>query len=1114
MAALDSKLRDQLDTVCKTARELAVSYARSSLEKRAVDAAEPLPHFGPKEKDLRNRLRARGRQVGDTRNDDKTQSIDQLTQELAYEYWHRMLFARFLAENNLLMHPDGVAVSLEECEELAPTADPPAANGFVLAARYASLMLPQIFRADDVLLEIELAPEQRLALQKLLASLPKQTFLADDSLGWVYQFWQTAEKEKVNKSGDKIDGHTIPAVTQLFTEQYMVDFLLQNTIGAWWCSTNAKKGIPGGAGTSVGSSPVPMPYLRWREDGSPAASYPGWPSTLAEFTMIDPCCGSGHFLVSAFNLLVPLRMHDEQLSARAASEAVLRENLFGLELDPRCTQIAAFALALAAWKFPDAGGYRPLPRLNIACSGQDVTGKREEWSALYGENSRIQEGITRLFELFGQSPQLGSLIDPRHIMGDMFTAGFHELLPLLERKKQAIRDSGDADSLAVCVAAQDIVIACEFLSRSYQLVATNVPYLARRKHIEALCEFADANCSDAKQNLATIFLDRCIKLCDECGVISIVSPQDWLFLDVYESFRRKLLKETTWNIVTKLGTKAFQTPMWDMNIMLFITTRTGPRPDHSFIGLDVSTAETTSEKSPAILSKVPEAIIQREQFNNPDARVVFGGTSGGSLLKEYATALMGVSVGDSIRFERCFWEVEPLGEKWEFIQGTVSSTVLFGGRSGIIFWEKERGEMYRLAQSVKHLNHAAQNWLRGKPSWGKLGVAVSQMADLPCTLYTGEIYDCNCCAIIPNDVENLPALWAFCRSDIFLNEVRKINQALKVPPHTFLKIPFDLDYWSEVARKEFPDGLPCQHTEDITQWVFAGSVCESNNPLQVGVARLLGYSWPMQAADDALNEFCDSDGIVCLPGVRGEEPASERLLELLRKAYGTKWSDSILHNLLREVGCKPSVSLEDWLRNQFFEQHCKIFCNRPFVWHLWDGRRDGFSTLINYHKFTHKALENLTFSYLGDWITSQSKSDKPGADLRLAAAQLLQEKLKAILAGEAYKNPNEPDQRKREVSQFFDIFVRWKPVHEQAIGWHPDLDDGVRVNIRPFVEAGILRKNPSVNWNKDRGKEPFRDKSDFPWFWKEDEFLGDRLNDLHLTNFEKQMARDRKSEAK
>ena len=94
--------------------------------------------------------------------------------------------------------------------------------------------------------------------------------------------------------------------------------------------------------------------------------------SFSEFTLLDPCCGSGHFLVAALNLLVPLRMTDEKLSARAACDAVLRENLHGLELDPRCTQIAAFALALAAWKYPEAGGYRELPLLNIACSGQGV----------------------------------------------------------------------------------------------------------------------------------------------------------------------------------------------------------------------------------------------------------------------------------------------------------------------------------------------------------------------------------------------------------------------------------------------------------------------------------------------------------------------------------------------------------------------------------------------------------------------------------------------------------------------------------------------------------------------------------------------------------------------
>ncbi len=102
-----------------------------------------------------------------------------------------------------------------------------------------------------------------------------------------------------------------------------------------------------------------MEYLRWKDDGTPAAgSFDGWPKTLKEFTMLDPCCGSGHFLVAAFRLLVPLRMHDEGLSAEEACDAVLRDNLFGLELDPRCTQIAAFALAWPRGHTPDRTGSR------------------------------------------------------------------------------------------------------------------------------------------------------------------------------------------------------------------------------------------------------------------------------------------------------------------------------------------------------------------------------------------------------------------------------------------------------------------------------------------------------------------------------------------------------------------------------------------------------------------------------------------------------------------------------------------------------------------------------------------------------------------------------------
>ena len=119
MPALASDLRRQLENVIIDAREKAEAAARAALKRLAVDAPEPFDHFNDEQRAFRNRLRARARQAGDVRKANGEQEIDQLTQELAYEYWHRMLFARFLAENHLLMHPDGVAVSLAECEELA-----------------------------------------------------------------------------------------------------------------------------------------------------------------------------------------------------------------------------------------------------------------------------------------------------------------------------------------------------------------------------------------------------------------------------------------------------------------------------------------------------------------------------------------------------------------------------------------------------------------------------------------------------------------------------------------------------------------------------------------------------------------------------------------------------------------------------------------------------------------------------------------------------------------------------------------------------------------------------------------------------------------------------------
>ena len=343
------------------------------------------------------------------------------------------------------------------------------------------------------------------------------------------------------------------------------------------------------------------------------------------------------------------------------------------------------------------------------------------------------------------------------------------------------------------------------------------------------------------------------------------------------------------------------------------------------------------------------------------------------------------------------------------------------------------------------------------------------------------------------------------------------------------------------AEQQYPNGLPTPYTNDPTQWIFHGHPCGSviwdeekkwttisnkrtdDTVLQVAVARLLGYRWPaeldkeMELADemrhwvdecDELLDLVDDDGIVCLPALRGEKAAATRLEAMLNTAYDKEWSAKVLHDLLQSVGSK---NLETWLRDKFFEQHCKLFKHRPFIWQIWDGLKDGFSALVNYHQLDYKGLERLIYTYLGEWIRTQEhgvKEGVDGADNRLMAANNLKTTLEAILKGEAITGKSG-----------LDIFIRWKPLHEQPMGWNPDLNDGVRLNIRPFMQApdvgkkgaGILRAKPNIKWTKDRGT----DVASAPWFklgLEYGEKEGARINDHHVSLADKQKMRKRAGE--
>jgi hypothetical protein len=353
---------------------------------------------------------------------------------------------------------------------------------------------------------------------------------------------------------------------------------------------------------------------------------------------------------------------------------------------------------------------------------------------------------------------------------------------------------------------------------------------------------------------------------------------------------------------------------------------------------------------------------------------------------------------------------------------------------------------------------------------------------------------------VPKDPSNLDAIWAFAQSDDYFRLVRALNPKVSVTDNTFVQVPFDLDKWSAHRMKNVALAVPEPYSDDPTQWLFHGHPRHAipGTELHVALARLAGYRWPAQtdtamclapearariAAAAALPE-ADPDGLLPLPPVLGQRGLAERLRAFCIAAWGADWQPgteaALITAACERAKDKPprDLTLDAWLRGPAARQNGKLFHDRPFLWWITDGRPDGFTVVAHYHRLTHDTLERLTFRLLDAWIT------RLGDDPKAEAARVLQARLEAILTGEAP----------------YDIFVRWKSLAQQPLGWNPDLDDGVRQNIRPFLQAEVLTYAPKIEKAVDRGK----DVPSAPWFHK---WGGERRNDHHTTLAEKRAAR-------
>ncbi|MDO8873804.1 MAG: N-6 DNA methylase [Methanoregula sp.] len=712
--------------------------------------------------------------------------------------------------------------------------------------------------------------------------------------------------------------------------------------------------------------------------------------------------------------------------------------------------------------------------------GLPIRAEKSEWLKLAAGDGLLENSLGQYFDLFKNADSFGSLIQ----IHDERTLVPHEMLmQKLDAALAKEKAIGDPVAEAFGETASGVLKAVSYVRRiDYDIVVTNPPFLGYRKQNSILQQYCDIKYPNSNTDLATSFIERCNSFVKKGGIYGLVTPQNWLFLTTYKNLRTIYLNNQTFNTVARLGANAFETIGGAVvQVALVTLTNNSATKQSVFLSADLSESKSSKEKSKNLEYDF-KRLCQKDQLNNPDARIGMDpNLNNNEMLDKYCYSAQGIGTTDNPHYVIKFWEIEKIQGDWVYFQTANKSNCFIGGYHSLFKWGQEYFDYIKL---LKSQNRIGGGWQAGRLAWNHKGFTINVTGAKNITLFSGQKFDTTIGAIIPHEEKYLEPIFYYLISPNYLENLLKIDPTLSITEGTLIKVPFDLPHWQKIAEEMGP--LPKPHSDDPTQWLFKGNIVDSKQPLHVAIARMLGYRWPEQpAGEDPLDALIDKDGIVCIPPVWGERPAGDWLRSILSIAYGSKWSPRMEEELLKQAGYTKSGGLEGFLRDEFFASHSKLFHQRPFIWQVWDGTKDGFSALVNYHKLDHNTLQKLIYTYLGNWITQQKddvKQEKPGAERRLAAAEALKGNLEKILEGE----------------KPFDIYVRWKPLRVQAIGWEPDLNDGVRMNIRPFIEAGALRWTPNIKWGKDRGTDPVPNCSG----------TTERLNDLHFSLEEKKKARE------
>ncbi len=1060
----------------------------------------------------------------------KELSLEQVIEEAAYTWFNRIIAIRYMEVNDILpLTSDNQSLGIRVLSTKDNTPDPEILKFtnlmnpeldidfkkekfvelknenekfkyvLLLICKKLSKVIPQVFDGITDYIDI-LIPDNLLNdtgfITKIINEVPEENFNEVEIIGWLYQYYIFDLKDIYKEKYKKYDKDSLPVMTQIFTTDSIVKYMVENAIGTKLYENNI-------------DIRTDCSYYMINKEFEDTNK-----KNIEEIKFIDPCCGSGHILVYAFDVFYKVY---QQLgyNKKDIPSLIIKNNIYGIDIDERAVQLATLAILLKAREY-DKELFNKRIDINIVSINESNNIRLNNVMSLSDEaNNKLEY----LISIFKDAKEYGSILKIKKY-------DYSDLINGLEKQNNIF-------SYSITNEILPLIKLANILTIKYDILVTNPPYLGIRYFDDKLKDYAETNYKESKHDLCTIFMDS--QLLGEDGILGMVNQTTWLTQDSFKPFRKKLLENKTIMSMLILNKNIMDA---GLDVCTFIIKNK--------LDLEYNTHYYTVTNMDSNVKYSNEYVVNNQKYvNSKDCAILYNLSNSlydvyqnSTPLYDIAPTKQGLATSDNDRFLREWYEVDyaKIGfgckraeeYKWYPCNKGGSYRKWYGNFNKIINWENDG---FEIKEYAKKLYKSFTRTIKNIPLYFKPGITWNSLAkELGCRIVpNGFIFETKGSMMFPEE-KNILYILGLTNSKIINIVARVISPTLDFHEGPVGKLPIILDENArekveklvkdniDIAKEDWDsfetswdftkhpllkpiskvstirDSLSnwnnysskqrslLKHNEEELNKIFINiyglndeltpevddkditirkgdKIRDIKSFISYAVGCMFGrYSLDEEGLVYAGGDFdidryktfkADNDNIIPITDeAYFSDDIVERFKTFIKTVYGDNTFNENMDYIAETLGKKGTETSEETIRryfvNDFFNDHVKMYQKRPIYWLLDSGKKNGFKALVYMHRYNENLIPKARLDYLHRVQTTYEKllSD---VNYRLTTDLSMTDKK------EAKNRQADLNAKLNEIKEYDEKIAH---IANQRISI--DLDDGVKVNYEKFKD--ILAK--------------------------------------------------------